>query len=323
VPVRACGRFTLSAVGLRANVAPPKALVEADYDSKTRITGLEQSGLSSVGQSCLVVLHAASDSDLGRRYVLENDVTTIGRGRDNDIVLPSDCVSRQHARIERRGDAVYIVDLASTNGTYINEERKPVRERRLARGDQLRVGDTIFKHLTGADIELQYHDIIFRMAVTDGLTNLANRKQLDSILADEISRARRYGRSLSVLMLDIDHFKSINDTYGHLAGDCVLTGLASTLQKRLRPNDRLGRYGGEEFCAILPETPLANALRIAEDLRALVETHAFVTDHKEIRVTISVGIATLQNEADRSELYRRADEKLYTAKHAGRNRVCG
>jgi two-component system cell cycle response regulator len=307
---------------LRANVAPPKALVEADYDSKTRITGLEESGLSSVGQSCLVVLHAPSDTDLGRRYILENDVTTIGRGRDNDIVLPSDCVSRQHARIERRGDAVYIVDLASTNGTYINEERKPVRERRLVRGDQLRVGDTIFKHLTGADIELQYHDIIFRMAVTDGLTNLANRKQLDSILADEISRARRYGRSLSVLMLDIDHFKSINDTYGHLAGDCVLSGLASMLQKRLRPNDRLGRYGGEEFCAILPETPLANALRIAEDLRALVETHAFVTDDKEIRVTISVGIATLQQEADRSELYRRADEKLYAAKHAGRNRVC-
>jgi two-component system cell cycle response regulator len=307
---------------LRANVAPPKALVEADYDSKTRITGLEQSGLSSVGQSCLVVLHAPSDTDLGRRYVLENDVTTIGRGRDNDIVLPSDCVSRRHARIERRGDAVYIVDLASTNGTYINEERKPIRERRLARGDQLRVGDTIFKHLTGADIELQYHDIIFRMAVTDGLTNLANRKQLDSILADEISRARRYGRSLSVLMLDIDHFKSINDTYGHLAGDCVLSGLASMLQKRLRPNDRLGRYGGEEFCAILPETPLANALRIAEDLRALVETHEFVTDDKEIRVTISVGIATLQQEADRSELYRRADEKLYAAKHSGRNRVC-
>jgi diguanylate cyclase (GGDEF)-like protein len=295
--------------------------VDADYDSKTRITGLEEGTVSSFGQSCLVVLHAPVDTELGRRYALDKDVMTIGRGRDNDIVLPSDCVSRQHARIERRGEAMYIVDLASTNGTFINEERKPIRERRLARGDQLRVGDRIFKHLTGADIELQYHDIIFRMAVTDGLTNLANRKQLDTILNDEIPRARRYGRDLSVLMLDVDHFKNINDTFGHLAGDCVLSALASMLQKRLRPNDKLGRYGGEEFCAILPETALASATHIAEDLRVLVASHPFVADEKVIEVTISAGVATLEDGMERTDLYKRADEKLYAAKRAGRNRV--
>lgn len=296
--------------------------MEADYDSKTRITGLEDIGVGSFGQSCLVVLHAPVHSELGRRYPLEKEVTTIGRGRDNDIVLPSDCVSRRHVRLERRGDAIFIVDLASTNGTFINDERNPVRERRLARGDQLKIGDTIFKHLTGSDVELQYHEIIFRMAVTDGLTNLANRKQLDAILGEEIPRARRYGRDLSLLMLDIDHFKSINDTYGHLTGDYVLSGLASILQNRLRPNDKLGRYGGEEFCAILPETSAHSAARFAEELRLLVQDHAFVSGDKRIRVTLSVGVAALQEHMQSADLYQRADELLYEAKRAGRNRVC-
>jgi diguanylate cyclase len=97
-------------------------------------------------------------------------------------------------------------------------------------------------------------------------------------------------------MLDIDHFKKINDTYGHLAGDSVLRGLAAILQKRLRPNDRLGRYGGEEFCAILPETGLANAAKIGEELRALVEAHAFVADDKRISVTVSIGAGALGDE---------------------------
>jgi diguanylate cyclase (GGDEF)-like protein len=297
-------------------------LVEADYDSNTRITGLEELGAGTVGQSCLVVLHAPIPTDLGRRYVLDKEITTVGRGRDNDIVLPSDCVSRQHARFERRGEAIYIVDLASTNGTFVNDDRKPVRERRLSRGDQLKIGDTIFKHLTGADIELQYHEIIFRMAVTDGLTDLSNRKQLDAILAEEIPRARRHGRDLSLLMLDIDHFKNINDTYGHLTGDYVLRGLASILQKRLRPNDKLGRYGGEEFCAILPETSLSSAATFAEELRALVEAHAFVTEDKQIRVTVSVGAGTLREGMKSADLYQCADEMLYQAKRAGRNQVC-
>ncbi len=307
---------------LKSNSRLSQAHVEADYDSNTRITGLEELGAGISGQSCLVVLHSPVHSDLGRRHALDREITTIGRGRDNDIVLPSDCVSRRHVRLERRGDAIYVVDLASTNGTFINDERKPVRERRLARGDRLKVGDTIFKHLTGADVELQYHDIIFRMAVTDGLTNLANRKQLDAILGEEIPRAHRYGRELSLVMIDIDHFKTINDTYGHLTGDYVLSGLAAMLQKRLRPNDKLGRYGGEEFCAILPETSAQSAVIIAEDLRALVESHAFVSDDKRIKVTISLGVGALQPAMQSSDLYRSADQMLYQAKRTGRNRVC-
>ena len=289
---------------------------------KTRVTGLEELKVRRAGQDCLVVIYAPVQSDLGRRYLVSKQVMTIGRGRDNDIVLPSDCVSRRHGRLEQRGDTLYVLDLASTNGTYVNDEPKSVKERQLNRGDQLKVGDTIFKYLSGSDVEAQYHEIIFRMTITDGLTNLSNRKQLDTLLDEEIARARRHRRELSVLMLDIDHFKKVNDTHGHLTGDSVLRGLAAILQKRLRPSDRLGRYGGEEFCAILPETSLTSAAHMAEELRKLVETYAFSAENREVRVTISIGASSLNEGMQAADLYRTADEKLYEAKRAGRNKVC-
>jgi diguanylate cyclase (GGDEF)-like protein len=298
------------------------SFVDADYESKTRVTALEELKVRSTGEDCLVLIYTPVKADLGRRYVLQQGSTAIGRGRDNDIVLPSDCVSRRHSRIERRGKALYLIDLASTNGTFINDEGKPVSERCLTRGDQLKIGDTIFKYLSGSDVEAQYHEIVFQMTITDGLTNLCNRRRLDAVLEEEIPRARRHHRDLSLLMLDIDHFKAINDTHGHLAGDSVLRGLATVLQKRLRPNDKLGRYGGEEFCAILPETSLRNAASIAEELRALVESYAFVSESRSIRVTISIGAASLQPAMQAADLYRGADEQLYTAKRSGRNRVC-
>lgn len=296
--------------------------MDSDYDIQTRVTGLDELKVRRPGEACLVVIHAPVQNDLGRRHVLDKDTTTVGRGRDNDIVLPSDCVSRRHARLEQRAGNLFVVDLASTNGTFINDDAHAVRERQLQRGDRLKIGDTIFKYLSGSDIELQYHEILFRMTVTDGLTDLANRKQLDALLEEEIPRARRHNRDLSLLMIDIDYFKSINDTHGHLTGDSVLRGLAAILQRRLRPNDRLGRYGGEEFCAILPETSLHNAAKIGEELRSLVAAHAFVAEDKNIRVTISVGAGALREGMTLADLYRCADEMLYKAKRTGRNKVC-
>lgn len=296
--------------------------VDSDYDVQTRVTGLDELRVRRPGEACLVVIHAPVQNELGRRYVLDKETTTVGRGRDNDIVLPSDCVSRRHARLEQRGGNLFAVDLASTNGTFVNDDTHSVRERELQRGDRVKIGDTIFKYLSGSDIELQYHEIIRRMTVTDGLTDLANRKQLDTLLEAEIPRARRHGRDLSVLMIDIDHFKNINDAHGHLTGDSVLRGLAAMLQRRLRPNDLLGRYGGEEFCAILPETALHSAAKIGEELRAMVAAHAFVAEGKDIRVTISVGAGSLREEMTLPDLYRSADEMLYKAKRNGRNQVC-
>jgi two-component system cell cycle response regulator len=296
--------------------------VDVDYDVQTRVTGLDELRVRRPGEACLVVIHAPVQSDLGRRFVLDRDTTTVGRGRDNDIVLPSDCVSRRHARLEQRAGNLFVVDLASTNGTFINDDAHSIRERQIQRGDRLKIGDTIFKYLSGSDIELQYHEIIHRMTVTDGLTDLANRKQLDLVLGEEVPRSRRQNRPLSLLMIDIDHFKTINDTHGHLTGDSVLRGLAGILQRRLQPSQRLGRYGGEEFCVILPDTSLHAAAKFGEDLRALIEAHAFVAEDKNIRVTISIGVGTLQDDMALADLYKSADEMLYRAKRTGRNRVC-
>ncbi|MES1196640.1 MAG: GGDEF domain-containing protein [Steroidobacter sp.] len=270
-----------------------------------------------------MVLHAGLQSEIGRRYVIETGAITIGRGRDNDIVLVSDAVSRRHTRLETRESETYVIDLESTNGTYINEDSRLTGERRLTRGDLLKVGDTIFKYLSGVDVEAQYHDMIFRMAVTDGLTNLSNRQQLDKLLAEEIQRCKRSTRALSVLLLDIDHFKKINDEYGHLAGDSVLRGLAAAMSKRMRPSDRLGRYGGEEFCAILPETTLEGARTFAEGLRALAQSCLFAADDRQIAVTISIGVAEWRADMHPTDMYRAADEMLYAAKRNGRNRIEG
>lgn len=296
--------------------------MQTDELAKTRIarTGGEIVD-SAPGQACLVVLHAGLQSEIGRRYVFESTAFTIGRGRDNDVVLISDAVSRRHTRLEIRDNEVFVIDLQSTNGTYVNDDGRLNGERRLNRGDLLKVGDTIFKYLSGVDVEAQYHDMIFRMAVTDGLTNLCNRQQLDKLLMEEIQRSQRNPRPLSVLLLDIDYFKKINDQYGHLAGDSVLRGLASAMTKRLRPSDRLGRYGGEEFCAILPETSLDGAVKFAEGLRTLAESCVFAADDKQIKVTISIGIAEWKDAMQQMDMYRVADEKLYVAKRNGRNRV--
>jgi diguanylate cyclase (GGDEF)-like protein len=292
-------------------------------EERTRVTGFEEMQLPTTGEDCLVVIHTAVQTELGKRYVLKDAITTIGRGAGNHVVVSSDAVSRQHAQLERRGTDFLVSDLNSTNGTFINNERMRPFNTRLNRGDQIRVGDTVFKFLSGSDIEAQYHAVIGHMAVTDGLTNVSNRKHLDTLLSEEIQRARRHARDLSVLMIDIDHFKTINDVHGHLAGDRVIAGLAMLLRQRLRSGDRLGRYGGEEFCAVLPETALGSATAIAETLRTLIATHPFPIESQRLAVTVSIGVAALMPHMDCSDLYRAADEQLYRAKGAGRNRVCG
>ena len=296
--------------------------MESDHDIKTRVTTLEELKVQRKGDDCLVVIYAPVASDLGRRHVLDQEVITIGRDRENDIVLDSDSVSRRHARIEHRDGRIYLTDLDSTNGTYVNDDNEPVRDCQLRRGDQVKIGDTIFKYLSGSDVEAQYHETIFNMTITDGLTDVGNKKRLDQLVQKEIPRAVRHNRELSLLMVDIVHFNDVTDTYGHPAGDSVLRDLAGILQKRLRPDDELGRYGGEEFAAVLPETSLIGAVKIAEDLRNLVEQHRFIVEGEQIRVTVSIGAAALKPGMDAKGFFRAADEMLYKSKNGGRNRVC-
>ncbi len=292
-----------------------------DSDIKTRVTPLEELKLpAKQGQDCLVIIYSSDSRQFGKRHVLGEVPVQLGRGSENTIVLENDSVSRRHAVIEKRGPHYHVKDLDSTNGTYVNDEL--ITDYPLRRGDQVKVGDTILKFLSGSDMEAQYHETIYRMTIVDGLTGVHNKRYLVETLEREIPRARRHGRPLSLVMLDIDHFKRINDTYGHLAGDYVLKELATLVKSRLRPDDVIARYGGEEFGVVLPETPVTGGESIAEDLRRRIEAHTFVFENETIRVTASMGVAELPEGVDVLGFVKAADELLYRAKREGRNRVC-
>ncbi len=303
----------------------------SDFEEKTRVTQVVQKpvGDEATGNDCLVIIYAPEPNLLGKRFVLDRAVVRAGRGSDNTIVLEGDSVSRRHARFEKRNNRWWVLDLRSTNGTYVNEdqvevpEEAPFGDRVLGSGDRIKIGPAILKFLSGADAEAKYHEEIYRMTIVDGLTQAHNKRYLFEVLERECVRARRHARPLSLVMFDIDHFKKVNDQFGHLAGDYALRELSKVCQERIRKEETFARYGGEEFTVVLPETPLEGAVSLAEDLRARIASHEFVFQNEPIPITISLGAAQLAD-ADKTalELVQRADEQLYAAKRSGRNRVC-
>ncbi len=296
----------------------------SDVDEKTRVTSILATKQEPVGGrgDCLVTIYAKESSQLGKRYVLEVTPTMIGRGHDNHVVLDSDSVSRRHCQIERQGATWVAADNRSTNGTYVNDEQIS-SPKRLFSGDRIKIGPTIFKYLSGSDVEALYHEEIYRITIIDGLTGAHNKRHLEEALEKEITRARRYARDLSCIMFDVDHFKKINDVHGHLAGDYVLKELARVVRERLRGEEIFARYGGEEFCIVAPETPLEGMRVLAEDIRRRVAEAEFVFQGERISCTISCGVAVLgAGDKDGQSLVKSADEKLYVAKRSGRNKVC-
>jgi diguanylate cyclase (GGDEF)-like protein len=270
-------------------------------------------------EGCLVIIYG---DDLGRRVPLVSDgPMTIGRSSRCEVHVDQESVSRNHARIKREKGRFAIEDLDSTNGTYVNDEL--VEETVLRDGDQLKIGRTIFKFIVSNNLEAQYHEEIYRLMTVDGLTELHNKRYFNETLEKEISRARRYGRSFALVLFDIDHFKKINDTHGHLAGDSVLRQLGALIRGRVRRDDTPARTGGEEFGVIVPEAGEDAALLLAEKLREAVESATFRFEDLELSVTVSVGVTTWNAAGDEpQELLKRADDKLYEAKRSGRNRVC-
>jgi two-component system cell cycle response regulator len=290
-------------------------------EGKTRITSVKGPPRGANEPACLVLIYP-SGAMMGRRYTLDGDALIIGRGNDCDIVVDLDSVSRRHATIERKGGSILISDLGSTNGTYVNEE--VVEEQPLRDGDQVKIGNAIFKFLSGGNVEAGYHEAIFKMTIIDALTEAHNKRSFLEFLDRELARCVRYGRPLSLVMFDLDHFKLVNDTHGHLAGDFVLRELSRRLRARIRKEELLARYGGEEFVVVLPEADHEGAIQFAEQIRRLVEREPFVFEGEAIPMTISVGVATVQGElVDTQAFIKQVDQNLYTAKRSGRNQVVG
>jgi diguanylate cyclase (GGDEF)-like protein len=270
------------------------------------------------GEAVLVVLYGPT---LGRRYLLGDEVQILGRGAEASIALDAESVSRRHARVSHVSGGFVLEDMGSTNGSFVNDRR--IDRCRLANGDLLRIGGVILKFLSGSDIEASYHEEIYRLTILDGLTQVHNKRYFLEVLEREVSRAQRHETCMALVLFDIDHFKKVNDTHGHLAGDSVLKEICRRLRPRIRKEDLLARYGGEEFACVLPDTTRAGAQIFAEALRILVERYPVVHGDVEISVTISLGVAVTdgRDPDGPTELIRLADERLYDAKRRGRNRV--
>jgi diguanylate cyclase (GGDEF)-like protein len=296
----------------------PNDTSESDHvRAKTVVTSISRLTDKPTGkEACLVVIYGL---ELGKKYNLNSASLVVGRSSKCDIQIDQESISRNHSKIVNTGKSILIRDLGSTNGTYVNDE--PVDEYVLRDGDLIKIGRTIFKFLTGGNIENAYHEEIYRLTTVDGLTQVFNRRYFLEQLDREVSRAKRYRRELSLILFDIDRFKAINDSYGHLAGDYVLKQLATVIKGKIRREDILARYGGEEFAIVLPEIDAANAVSFADKVRKLVEKAPFKFEDTKIPVTVSIGVATCDDASDAAALIKKADDKLYEAKAAGRNCV--
>ena len=218
-------------------------------------------------------------------------------------------------------DGFYAVDLQSTNGTFVNDV--PVSICKLNDGDYFRVGNCIYRFLAGGNVEAEYHEEIYRLTIVDGLTEIHNKRYLLEFLDRELARSIRHHRPLALILFDLDHFKTVNDELGHLAGDYTLRELAACVKASVRREELFARYGGEEFAIVLPESSREGACVAAERIRTLVEKHPFEYEGKNYHITISLGVGLTTGETPLSsqELIRLADEKMYQAKNEGRNRV--
>lgn len=266
--------------------------------------------------ACVVQIYG---DDLGKRYPIKDEVT-IGRSATSTISVDVPNVSRKHARIFVDQGRCWVEDLGSTNGTLVNDVEIDGPQP-LSNGDLMTTGGLVFKFIVGGNIEALYHEEIYRMTILDGLTGVHNKRFFLEFLEREMARAKRHDRPLSLAMLDLDHFKNINDTHGHLVGDTTLKRVARVIESRVRRDELLARYGGEEFVVVLPETDLDGARTFGETVRQQVADRSFVFDGHDIRVTVSVGAATLRKDDDVEALIREADAQLYRAKGAGRNLV--
>lgn len=264
-----------------------------------------------------------SGPHVGRMFQLDAPETRVGRSPEVDLRIQDVGVSRRHARVIQYDDGVLIEDLGSSNGTFVNGDVVDGAFQ-LEDGDKITLGTTtILKFAYQDSLDESFQRQMYEASLRDGLTDAFNKEYLLNHLESEIAYAVRHSTDLSLILFDIDDFKQLNDTHGHLAGDEVLSALADLCRSSIRTEDVFARYGGEEFAIVSRNTGPDPALGMAERLRQSIEQHDFAYDGDTFDVTVSIGVATVECSGARSreELIDAADRALYDAKDAGKNTV--
>jgi diguanylate cyclase (GGDEF)-like protein len=267
-------------------------------------------------------LTVLTGSSTGQMYKVPK-VVAIGRAPSCEVRIDDDGLSRTHARVRVEGEAAWVEDLKSRNGTYVNGTRISGTSE-LHEGDKVQVGrGTVLRFGFQDELDDSYNENLVSSALRDSLTRLFNKRYLLDRLDSELKFAQRHETALTLLMLDLDHFKKTNDDHGHLAGDAVLAHLAGTLTRAVRNEDVIARFGGEEFAIVLRAIGIEPATQMAERLRRHVEQTIVPFQSQELRATVSIGIAGFPSSPIKSveELVDAADQALYRAKRGGRNKV--
>lgn len=293
---------------------------DEDEDEGTAVLSLASIGLPPPRAAITPFLILLAGDEAGKMIRLDGEIT-IGRSPKAFLRLSGDGVSRLHARLFRRDEATYVEDLGSTNGTFVNGTRvgAPLA---LSDGDKIQIGASFLLKFSLQDaLEHSFQQQLYEAALRDPLTKVFNRRALGDRLETELAHLSRHATDLAVMLFDLDHFKRINDTFGHLAGDHVLRTFATLVQGMTRREDFFARYGGEEFVMLCRSTNLEQGRLLGERIRAAVAREPIAFEDKRIPVTVSIGIASAWPRCSPAEVLGVADAALYSAKSAGRNTV--
>jgi two-component system cell cycle response regulator len=297
--------------------ASPNDSSNGDNDSgdKTTVLRTDQLTLNKEIQKakeqdgCLIIIRGTPQ---GHRFFISEQEMVMGRDPSTTISINDQSISRKHAKVNKVADGkISLTDLGSANGTQIN-------------GKKLAPNETVtLKYLPAGELEILFYGNLGNAAHSDPMTGIYNKGYLTEALEAEFKRTRALKGHLTLVFFDLDHFKNVNDTYGHDAGDYVLKEFTSMIKtKYVRPKDVFARYGGEEFVLLLPNTAVQEGAQIGEKIRAMAAAHAFMYEGKKLPVTSSVGVAELTASMESSTaLLKTADQSLYVSKQTGRNKV--
>lgn len=281
------------------------------------VPGLEASDF----QKKIPILTFIGGSQVGRRVLLADDSITLGRTHDATIMIYDPAVSWLHMEIEYDPQSnVYAVnDLGSSNGTLVNG--KTIKTSVLSEGDKIIIGQTVLRFSWIDAVDMVFHGEVDRLINIDGLTGLVVKRRFDEEFSRHVAVALRNESPLSMLMIDMDGLKRINDTYGHPFGAYSISETAKIIKTVMSSKGLASRFGGDEFMAFLPNTPVDKAREIAEEIRRKVEQHNYEKSNARFTLTISIGLAMLKENDTPETLFKRADDALYISKKSGRNRV--